>query len=288
MTRLMHSRWLHQLLRLSRLPTISREILKRLSPSFRFGRIQYRVRSPESFSVAREVFGQDTYGPLLSPADVHTFIDLGCNTGYFTCLLAERYGPERIEGVLVDADPNVLRESEWHLRKNGISKCRTRWALVGPVHRSSADFYVREYSISSSAIKPDGGHPFCDHGVQRMSAPVVTLKQLVDDTFGPRRVSVLKIDIEGSEADLLLQNLSCLHQVDRIVLEWHKWVVGFQEIADRLSELGFTSARVLKEDSVCGLALFENTRAPSRADTSAPGMQAASALPADLEEVVCQ
>lgn len=264
MSRIIHKKWFHQLIKVLRLQHISRRILKMVSPTFKHEGISYRLRTPESFSIASEVFKRPTYDRLLRQVDVRTVVDLGCNTGFFTCLLASRYGSDSLKGVLVDADAEVLEECRWHLRENGIDGCQSVCAIVGPADTETADFYVADFNISSSTRPFDDSYPFPLQTVRSVSCPVVSLASLFETTFGNERINLLKVDIEGSEKELLAQDLACLQQVDWIVIEWHKWVLQLDYLNRRLGTQNFQLISVLKEDTICGLALYQNEASPNR------------------------
>ncbi|HCK10095.1 MAG TPA: hypothetical protein DHW45_09480 [Candidatus Latescibacteria bacterium] len=268
MTRIIHTSWFHQFIRWARLRQIAGFVLRTISPRFRYGETSYRVHSPESFSVASEIFKQRTYDSISEQNDVRTIVDLGCNTGYFTCFLAEHFGADMIEGILVDADTDVLAECDWHLDKNGIRNCRTLHAVVGPEGEETAEFHVGEFNISSSARGFEGDYPFPARAKKSVQVPLANLRGILADTFGDRRVDILKIDIEGSEADLLAGDLGYLRQVDTIVIEWHKWVLDFGEVKMKLKGVGFSDYEILKEDSICGVACFRNVVAASDRECS--------------------
>ncbi len=265
MTRIIHSNWFHHLVRILRLQRVSRKLLGVLPPTFRHNGIVYRIRSPETFSIAAEIFNRGTYDLLLTQVVIDTVMDLGCNTGFFTCLLASRYGRTNIKGILVDADPDVIAECEWHLEANHLDNCKTLCAVVGPASSKETDFYIAEFNISSSTRPFDESFPFpLPRTLKKTSRQTVTLEDLITTTFGDTRVNVLKVDIEGSELELLAQNLSCLGQVDWVIIEWHKWVIKLEDVSTRLSKYDFTLISILKEDSICGLALFENDKSPNK------------------------
>lgn len=257
MTRIIHKKWFHKLIHLLKIQYMTKWILQKVSPTFKYKNINYRIKSPESFSIAKEIFHDDTYSQFLLKIPIETFIDIGCNTGFFTCLLAAYNDAELLNGILVDADRDVLEETKWHLQINNLTKCRTTYAIVGPAD-ASAVFYISDFNISSSAIPFDETYPFPIRAMKKIETPVVSLEQLIRTNFGAKRVNILKIDIEGSEVDLLKQDLTCLSQVDWIILEWHKWLISVEDVSGQLSRYDFALIRILKEDTICGLALYKN------------------------------
>jgi len=262
MPKLKHSKTFHWLIRILHLQQIAKIILKWLSLNFKVGEVTYRVLAPESFSVAREMFGLPTYRFLLNNVEIRTFIDLGCNTGFLACLLASEYGASHIVGVLVDANPDMVEESWWHLKRNGMAKCKAIWAVVGP-ETTVADFFVSEFSIASSSRAFGADYPFPITAMNKLTVPVISLHKLIVDEFGDKRINLLKVDIEGSELDLLGSDISYLSQIDWIVIEWHKWVLSLSDVQKKLIPIRFEFISALKEDEICGLALFKNLNIPT-------------------------
>ena len=174
-----------------RLQVISKKLLTFISPTFVHNGIIYRVRSPETFSIAREIFKRHTYDLLLNQAEIHSVIDLGCNTGFFTCLLGGRYRHKNVKGILVDADADVLRECKWHLRVNHIDNCKTMCAIVGPDDSQMSDFFISEFNISSSTRPFDENFPFPLRTIKKIKGQVVTLKKLITTTFGNERYKLV-------------------------------------------------------------------------------------------------
>ncbi len=258
--RIKHSRLFHSLIRVLRLQELSKHVLERYPWQRHLPNgTHYRITSPEAFSVSREVFSDDTYEGLLNQAQVQRFVDLGCNTGYVACLLADRYGADIIQGVLVDANPEMVKESQWHIEKNRLVQCRALWGLVGPSQGPSAPFYLNRFHISSSAKPFDKTYPLpIGDNVTEIDVPIIDLGDLLENNFGTQVVDLMKIDIEGSEDDLLRGDLSFLEKVDWVVMEWHKWVLSFDDAKARFESNNFDFCEILKEDTICGLALFRN------------------------------
>jgi len=149
-----------------------------------------------------EVLGNDIYAepPLQDPKLI---VDLGSNIGASVMYFKTRY-PD-VEMVAVEADPasfDLLRKSTERLP--GVTVYQAAVGVSGETVRfaRSAD------SIGSSAVALDVGTDVID-------VPRVQL----DDLIAGREVDLLKIDIEGSEFEVLpAANLST---VRRIVGELH-------------------------------------------------------------------
>lgn len=77
--------------------------------------------------------------------------------------------------------------------------------------------------------------------------------------YGSTLVDLLKIDIEGSEFDLLRGEINFIKKsVKVIVCEWHNWHVSLQEIEQFLTPHGFSQASETESDANGGLLVFVN------------------------------
>lgn len=255
-----YSTWLHRILHLFRIRFIISSLLQYFPIKRKLANnIIYLIASVEGFPTAREIYSDDVYRPVLEAHVIESFIDLGCNAGYIACLLASEANSKEIKGVMVDANKDMVSESEWHLTNNELNKCEVIWGAVSVQNSTTCNFNISEYNISSSAKAFDEKYPISNMKFKQIQVPVVRLRELIDYYFRDEVIDFLKIDIEGSEKELLEGNLEFLNPVKNIVVEWHKWVVEFSEIKSRLEQAGFCLSGILKEDSVCGLAYFENT-----------------------------
>jgi FkbM family methyltransferase len=134
----------------------------------------------------------------------------------------------------VEADPTVFE----YLQKNVIrAKCSNIKLLNKAV-------WYEDGSISFSSDHADGGGiASClsreikgDRSVVDVEA--VTLSALVDES----PVDLLKIDVEGAEVDLLINQSECLQYVERLFVEYHSYAGKPQrlnELLGVLQEAGF-------------------------------------------------
>jgi hypothetical protein len=110
--------------------------------------IVYRATSLESIPLGVEMFGSDKlYRKKDLQEGFSTFADLGCNVGYFTCLLAHFAQGRKLQGLMIDANPAVIREAKWHAEANRLSnvfafQMRVReWQALTSIPRI---FFARE------------------------------------------------------------------------------------------------------------------------------------------------
>ena len=191
----------------------------------------------------------------------YNFIDLGCNTGYLACSLANKYGQNNIKGVMVDANPEMVKESNWHINKNSLINCKAILGIVGSKQENSAIFYLNKYNISSSAIPFEENYPLSiKNGIKEIIVPVLSIHSIIK-YFNDELIDLLKIDIEGSEEQLLKGcDISVFQKFRYIILEWHKWACSFDELKSKLVYIDFDFVRIAMEDEICGLALFKNNK----------------------------
>src|SRR5437867_1322394 len=96
--------------------------------------VVYRATSLESIPLAVEMFEKGvTYDRafLQSLRPIDTFADLGCNVGYFTCLLADLNRGTQIKGLMIDANPQVVTEAAWHAQANHLDQVYALHGIVG-------------------------------------------------------------------------------------------------------------------------------------------------------------
>jgi len=76
---------------------------------------RYRLTSLDQLSIENELFQRQSYLPALRGRAVETFIDLGCNSGWFALWLSLAQPNPRRLGLLIDAHPRMVAEAVWHL-----------------------------------------------------------------------------------------------------------------------------------------------------------------------------
>jgi FkbM family methyltransferase len=221
--------------------------------------VRYRCRYLDSIALAEEVFSRRTYGPAI-PAAVASFVDLGCNVGFFEAFLAHVTGRRDLRGLAVDADADMVRETSWTLRANGLSSVHAIHGLVaGPARAEAgeeADFYLHPVRIKSSAYAVDEpGRPFTGPW-RKTRVAVVDVERAWSERFGDVRCDLLKIDVEGGEADFITPDNAFLWRVDAVVVEIHKWVIASDAVDSRLAALGFAKTATLVDGPTLAVATY--------------------------------
>lgn len=261
--RLGRHRWLHRLVAAIRIVPVADLVLRRfpLERRFKPTAIVYRVTSLDQFSIATGLFMRDEYGPVLDGQPVETIIDLGCNAGWFTLWLSARKPGSRLSGLLIDANPRMVAEAEWHLRRNGLRDCFVVHGAVGlPPGQSFTTFHIHPSSAASSVLEyqPEKQLPVKGK-ITDVTVPAISVAVEWRRQFGDSAVDLMKVDIEGKELDLAVSEASFLHQhVRRVAIEWHKWCVSLAQLDAQLTSIGFEQCRVFGETELVGLAVYRN------------------------------
>jgi FkbM family methyltransferase len=219
---------------------------------------RYRCRYLETILLADELFHRNVYRKAIDSAGVKTFVDLGCNVGLFPVLLTEMTGRRDLQGLLIDANPEMIQEAAWHVKANQLDRVIPVFGLAGAAHAGqTVDFYLLPSNLGSSQFpvyepgKPRKG------AWKKITVPCVDVETLWREHFGDVRCDLLKIDIEGSEKTFLQTDQQFLRRVDSIILEWHKWIVSRAEVETMLGERGFRLVEVLEELPQTGIAWYK-------------------------------
>jgi FkbM family methyltransferase len=220
--------------------------------------VRYRYRYLDSVTLAEEIFRQRVYERAVSKGVV-TFVDLGCNVGHFVAFVADVTGRRDLRGLAVDADPDMVAETSWVIGANGLSTVTALHGLVGApgCTTESREFFLHPCKIKSSAYAVDEpGQPHKGDW-KKTRVPTIDLEAVWCERVGADvRCDLLKVDIEGSEADFVVEDNPFLRRVDALVLEIHKWVVEPSVIDARLRALGFTKLSDLCDSETLAVAHY--------------------------------
>jgi FkbM family methyltransferase len=221
--------------------------------------IIYRAARLESIPLATEMFETgNLYDESLLPQNFNTFADLGCNVGYFTCWLAHlARGRSKIRGLMIDANPDAVKESQWHMQANHLHEVFVVHGIVGEGRPGeSSEFFLYESNICSMSHLTEEVRRKLKGKWTKISVPSINLEANWRQHFGNTRCNLLKIDIEGSELKFLHTEPSFLKLVDSILVEWHTWGASLEEIKNLLAQQGFAYVKTIEESQTMGTAFF--------------------------------
>jgi FkbM family methyltransferase len=219
--------------------------------------VRYRASRIESIALSVEMFDQsELYSLADLPENIETYADLGCNVGYFTCWLTHKLGGKKIKGIMVDANPEAVKEARWHAEANQLKDVHAVHGLAGLGNgTATTDFYLHTSNICSTSSPPEGALKEANTWKQ-VQVPCVNLEELWQRYFQGAPCDLLKMDIEGSELDFLKNEPAFVKRARAILVEWHKWRVTLPELEAFLTEQGFRLKKITSEDANFGTALF--------------------------------
>ena len=217
----------------------------------------YRATRLESIPLAVEMFEKNLYDATLVPKGFSTFVDLGCNVGYFTCWLAHLTGNPTMKGLMIDANPDATKEAQWHAQANGWKAVQALNGILGEASSSGfVDFYLYESNICSTSSVEQMKSLGLEGKWTKIQVPCLSLLDQWSKRFGAERCHLMKVDIEGSELGFLQAETEFLKRVDSVLVEWHKWRVAFNDLRAFLESKGFKLVKILDESAEMGTAFF--------------------------------
>ncbi len=161
-----------------------------------------------------------------------SFVDAGANFGYFSLMAAEFVGPEG-KVTAIEANPAVYELLAKNLEVNGYVHRSTCHNLAIYSERGEVQLQVmRSHLGSSSLVMTEEVAAEWHDSVTSVTVPAAPL----DEILGEQSVDVMKIDIEGGEANVFAGATKILTQNPniKIVMEFSPAMLGGEEIASDL------------------------------------------------------
>jgi FkbM family methyltransferase len=254
--------WFHALVRALRLRALASCFLRifPLSRTYPEGTC-VEAADLESFFLSDEIFQRQTYRRALTLAgEVRTVVDLGCNVGFFCCYLRHYFGRRDFCGLGIDANPGILKQARRNLERNGLTGIKLLQGLVGGSEENSTqDFFLYASHLGSSQFIQPEAERILKGGWTKIVVPVLKTSEIWRAEHGETPIDLLKIDIEGSEGNLLRTDSALFRQTKCLVLEWHKWLVKQEELFPILEQMGFIHREALESGKSTELWLFSRT-----------------------------
>jgi FkbM family methyltransferase len=194
-------------------------------------KLRLRRHPSTDLNIAYEVFAKEIYrGPQMPErSSVRRIVDLGANVGLSVLYWAGRYPAARIDAY--EPHPVNLARLDAHLKMNRIgSRVAIHPAAVGT-------------STGKAWLSDEGGSSrLCDCGGNRFSVAVVDFFE----SIGPGTIDLLKMDIEGSEYAIFMDQRFSRLDIRSIAFEWHNFsphLDADEQIFRRLNQLGWHTTR---------------------------------------------
>jgi FkbM family methyltransferase len=262
--RLGRHRWLHSLVAVLRIYPIADLVLRRVPIQRRVGRegLVYRVTSLDQLSIEYGIFTVEEYAAALTfRHPIKTFIDLGCNAGWFSIWLVARGVGPMSRGLLVDAHPRMVLEAIWHMQRNHLPYSVVHGAVGLPPGQSSTNFYLHPSSSASSVVPYDSERQLPVKGkIIPVTVPAISVAAEWYRLYGDAEVDLLKLDVEGKELDFVqYESMFLQDKVRAMLVEWHEWSVALNQLDKSLDSIGFKRLATYHERNHAGLAAYEKT-----------------------------
>ena len=191
-------------------------------------RILLRPAPSSDVPVAMEVFAVGSYNfpTPIGPPSPKRIVDLGANAGFSVVHFAKEYPDSQIEAY--EPHPKQREQLLTHIRLNHLENR----VIVRPVavsNRSVGQLHLTDNDAMAQLV------PIADRNT--ISVPVV-------DWFGEvgtQPIDVLKIDIEGSEREIVLDPRFRKLAVRSVMLEWHAlhdWLTAESDVKQVLTGMG--------------------------------------------------
>jgi FkbM family methyltransferase len=188
----------------------------------------YRIGVPDCLSFLwqfKEIFAEESYC-FRATTESPVIYDCGANVG-LGCLYFKRlYPAARITAF--EADPGVAALLAENLRQNGFADIDIVAKAV----------WKENTTLAFSSEGADGGSVVA--GKPSLQIPAVRLKEYLDRAG---RVDLLKMDIEGAEADVLEDCRGSLGGVQHLFVEYHAYTGQSQRLDALLAVLGESGFR---------------------------------------------
>jgi FkbM family methyltransferase len=180
------------------------------------------------FIVAIQVFADGAYSTpqTIDAASVRKIVDVGANVGFSLLRFGREYPAAKFEAF--EPHPGHLDS----LRRNLAANDMTNRVLLHSAAAGAADgaLYLTDNASSSTVV--------CKADTDTIPVRLVDFFAAIE----PGRIDLLKMDCEGGEWDILMDQRFRTLDVGAIVLEWHARINrphADQEISRRLQELGW-------------------------------------------------
>ncbi|MCJ2134409.1 FkbM family methyltransferase [Methylobacterium sp. J-026] len=220
--------------------------LKRTGISFitrtRYG---FKIYTNTTDFIQRAVFNFGVWEPdvsaaiskMLKPGDL--FVDVGANIGYYT-LLASKIVGRTGEVISIEAHPNIFRLLNKNVELNSVDNVTTINIAVSDLEKEIEFFTGPQKSLGESTTVSKRGFTSIGKVAAKPITHIISHDKL-------RKISLIKIDIEGAEAEVLrdiMSNIELFPKDLKIICEIASESEDRNYIFDTLKSHGFLAYAV--------------------------------------------
>jgi len=178
-----------------------------------------RENSLESLDTYCEIFKARTHTKLPQfPAKNDLYVvDLGANEGLFALKVKDRAPKAKI--ICVEPNPSAFETLRKNIRANNLKDIvAVNKAVTSRKGKIQLEVLVGATSISALKIKEMEW--FTKSQIKKIPVKATTLNDLFRE-HNLKKIDLLKLDVEGSEMDILSSSKAILPYVKKIVVEYH-------------------------------------------------------------------
>lgn len=179
---------------------------------------QLRMRTTD-LAVCMQVFDEQQYA-YIPPKSIQCIVDAGANIGCSAVYFAKRFPKARI--ICIEADKGNFESLLINCSPYPNIEClhAALWPLEGQVEILDTGEGAWAFRAKDIQLNPQA------HGIQAARIAAITIQGVIDK-YGIDSIDLLKMDIEGSEREVLGMGQEVLNHVNVLVVECHdRWAPG--------------------------------------------------------------
>jgi len=175
-------------------------------------RLKIPIESRDALSGVQEIFIDRVYHPYLEGlSNVKSWVDVGCNVGYFSLWLHDSLGKGDHKALLLDANPLSCKMAQKLVLLNALQNSfRVENKVIGP-DGAEVSFFARGTCTGNSIFR--------DQDPKKRGSTVRSSS--LQSIAGTDSYDLIKIDIEGGEKFLFENESERVLQFRLGLAEWH-------------------------------------------------------------------
>lgn len=188
-----------------------------------------------------------------SGKDAKIIVDLGANEGYYTIAIKENNPDAKV--IAVEPISSTFSILKKNIKANKLKNIYLFKGAIGSKNKFvEFEMYPGVSVIGAKDISMQKRPWVKCERIKKVKVKQITLEKLCKK-MKIREIDILKLDVEGSEYEILNSSKCVLRNTKRIVLEWHS-----KKLRDNckrfLKKQGFKV--IFEEQRKCGDIYFEN------------------------------
>lgn len=198
------------------------------APVLKFHELQF-LAYEDMIGIYKEIFVANylTALPEFLPEPGAVVVDVGAGEGFYSILIKRLQPNSRVYAF--EPFPPIEQVMRRHLAMNNCTDVEVQCVAIAEVPGESYYYFDHDYgngfisdrpSITINEIRQHNFRARSPEEVQRLAVRTSNLERFMKDA-SLVGISILKIDVEGAEVDVLKGAGDAIEKIDRIVLEYH-------------------------------------------------------------------